>query len=139
LPPRPPDALPALVDSVWVVSESDGVAAGARYAFLTGGRLIVDAGAGGGSPMVGRQFRAGTGLVLVGDSIAYPTDIVEHDAKQLVLRSHNPGGTLMIHLVAPPGSRRGVSAAIAGARYNRAPNPKPNDHGGHDHADAGSL
>ncbi|MCH9829380.1 MAG: hypothetical protein K0U79_16775 [Gammaproteobacteria bacterium] len=52
--PGSPDASPALAGSVWVVSESDGVAADTRYAFLTGGKLIVDAGAGGGPPMVGR-------------------------------------------------------------------------------------
>jgi hypothetical protein len=91
----------AFVDKVWRVAPSSAQQPGTTYTFLSGGALVIDAP--GGTPMTGAWRQVDGRLTMVEEGIAYPTDIVELDAVHLVLRSHNPGGTVLIPLVAAPG------------------------------------
>ena len=93
-------ATPAFVDKVWRVAPSSAQQPGTTYSFLSGGALVIDAP--GGMPMTGAWRQVHGQLTMVEDGIAYPTDIVELDAAHLVLRSHNPGGAVLIRLVAAP-------------------------------------
>ena len=95
-----PSATPAFVDKVWRVAPSSAQQPGTTYTFLRGGALVIDAP--GGTPMTGAWRQVDGNLTMVEEGIAYPTDIVELDAAHLVLRSHNPGGTVLIKLVAAP-------------------------------------
>lgn len=92
---------PAFVDKVWRVAPSSTQQPGTTYTFLSSGALVIDAP--GGTPMTGAWRQVGGQLTMVEEGIAYPTDIVELDAAHLVLRSHNPGGTVLIPLLAAPG------------------------------------
>ena len=91
----------AFVDKVWRVAPSAAQQPGTTYTFLSGGALVIDAP--GGTPMTGEWRQVDGKLTMVEEGIAYPTDIVELDAAHLVLRSHNPGGAVLIPLVAAPG------------------------------------
>lgn len=91
---------PAFVDKVWRVGPSSTIAPGTIYVFLGNGVLVIHSP--GGTPMVGQWRRAAGQLSMVEDGIAYPTDIVTLDAAHLVLRSHNPGGSVLIPLVPAP-------------------------------------
>lgn len=91
---------PAFVEKVWRVAPSSAQQPGTTYTFLGGGALIIDAP--GGTPMTGAWRQVDGRLTMVEEGIAYPTDIVELDAAHLVLRSHNPGGSVLISLVAAP-------------------------------------
>jgi ABC-type Fe3+-hydroxamate transport system substrate-binding protein len=91
----------AFVDKVWRVAPSSAQQPGTTYTFLSGGTLVIDAP--GGTPMTGAWRQVDGRLTMVEEGIAYPTDIVELDATHLVLRSHNPGGAVLIPLVAAPG------------------------------------
>jgi hypothetical protein len=92
---------PAFVDKVWRVTPTSAQQPGTTYTFLSGGALVIDAP--GGTPMTGAWRQVDGRLTMVEDGIAYPTDIVELDTVHLVLRSHNPGGAVLIRLVAAPG------------------------------------
>lgn len=99
--PSPTAAAPAFVDKVWRVAPSSSQQPGTTYTFLGGGALVIDAP--GGTPMTGAWRQVDGRLTMVEEGVAYPTDIVELDAAHLVLRSHNPGGSVLIPLVAAPG------------------------------------
>ena len=98
--PAPATTTPAFVDKVWRVAPSSAQQAGTTYTFLSGGALVIDAP--GGTPMTGEWRQVDGKLTMVEEGIAYPTDVVELDAAHLVLRSHNPGGSVLIALVAAP-------------------------------------
>lgn len=93
-------ATPAFVDKVWRVGSSSTLQPGSTYAFLGDGTLVIDAP--GGTPMTGSWRQVDGQLTMVEEGIAYPTDIVAIDAGHLVLRSHNPGGSVLIPLDAAP-------------------------------------
>jgi hypothetical protein len=99
--PEAPQMLPSsaeapFADKVWRVEHGGDVEAGTAYAFLHDGTLLVDAPH--GRPSRG-QWRYDVGkLTMVEDGVAYPTDVVSQDATHLVLRSHNPGGSVDIML-----------------------------------------
>jgi hypothetical protein len=93
-------AAPAFVDKVWRVGASSTLQPGSTYTFLGDGTLVIDAP--GATPMTGRWRQADGQLTMVEEGIAYPTDIVTLDADHLVLRSHNPGGSVLIPLDAAP-------------------------------------
>ncbi|WP_159016671.1 hypothetical protein [Cognatiluteimonas profundi] len=95
-----PTAAPAFVDKVWRVGASSTLQPGTTYAFLGDGTLVIDAP--GGTPMTGSWRQVDGRLTMVEDGIAYPTDIVAIDASHLVLRSHNPGGSVLIPLDVAP-------------------------------------
>ena len=91
---------PAFVDKVWRVEGSSAVEAGATYAFLAGGTLVIDAPH--GTPMTGSWAYADGKLTMTEEGIAYPTDLVSLDAGHFPSRSHNPGGVVEIAMVAAP-------------------------------------
>jgi hypothetical protein len=96
-----PTTTPAFVDKVWRVAAASTLQPGTTYTFLGDGTLVIDAP--GATPMTGRWRQADGQLTMVEEGIAYPTDIVTLDAGHLVLRSHNPGGSVLIPLDAAPG------------------------------------
>jgi hypothetical protein len=99
MPPPPADETrPAFVDKVWRVEAGGTVEAGTTYAFLDGGRLVVDAPH--GTPMTGSWAYVDGKLTMTEEGIAYPTDIVSLDASHFTIRSHNPGGVVEIAMVA---------------------------------------
>lgn len=98
--PSPATTTPAFVDKVWRVAASSAQQPGTTYTFLSGGALVIESP--GGTPMTGAWRQVDGQLTMVEEGIAYPTDIVEFDAAHLVLRSHNPGGSVLIPLVAAP-------------------------------------
>lgn len=89
---------PAFVDIPWKVSDSAGGQVGTLYTFASNGTLTVDAP--GGTPSTGRWAYTGGKLTMVEDGVEYPTDIVSLDDTHFVIRSHNPGGTVEIAMVA---------------------------------------
>jgi hypothetical protein len=88
---------PDFVNRVWAVSTSSAVAPGTLYVFLSEGTLVIASP--NGKPMLGSWKRSGDGLILVEESIEYPTDILKLDADSFVIRSHNPGTPVDISLV----------------------------------------
>jgi hypothetical protein len=100
LPSEPDNTAPAFVGKVWRVEAGGTVEAGTTYAFLDGGTLVVDAPH--GTPMTGSWAYVDGQLTMTEEGIAYPTDIVSLDASHFTLRSHNPGGTVEIAMVAAP-------------------------------------
>ncbi len=93
-------ATPAFVDKVWRVGASTTLQPGTTYSFLGDGTLVIDAP--GGTPMTGSWRQVDGQLTMVEEGIAYPTDIVTMDTGHLVLRSHNPNGSVLIRLDAAP-------------------------------------
>ena len=89
---------PAFVGTAWKVTDSAGGQAGTIYTFAKDGSLVIDAP--GGTPTTGRWAYTDGKLTMVEDGIAYPTDIVSLDDAHFVIRSHNPGGTVDIAMVA---------------------------------------
>ena len=95
-------ASPAFVDKVWRIDSGQGGEVGSTYTFLRGGALVIQSPH--GTRMTGKwNFADGT-LAMTEDGATYPTDILSQDAGHLVLRSHNPGGSVDIALVLVPGA-----------------------------------
>lgn len=88
---------PSFENRVWTVAESDSVAKGTLYVFLSEGTLVIASPH--SKPMLGSWRREGDGLVMVEDSIAYPTDILHLDEREFRIRSHNPGTPVEMKLV----------------------------------------
>ncbi len=93
------------VNVVWTVAESETVAKGTLYVFLSEGTLVIASPH--GKPMLGSWRHDGDRLVMVEESIAYPTDILHLDENEFRIRSNNPGGSVEIRLV-----RADASAAL---------------------------
>lgn len=91
---------PPFVDTVWHVASTSAQEPGTTYVFLGNGVLVVDAPH--GTPMHGRWTYVDGRLTMIEEGVSYPTDIVAMDAGHLTLRSHNPGGSVDIVLVAAP-------------------------------------
>ncbi|MEZ4240467.1 MAG: hypothetical protein R3F59_30800 [Myxococcota bacterium] len=109
VPPTPapaPSASPdvgeapaGLVDRVWEVTQSDGVAEGTLYTFLSDGTLVIRHGE--DPPGVGSWAWADGQLTMTEEGVPYPTDVtLQND--QLSLVSHNPGGELHVTLAPAP-------------------------------------
>jgi Prokaryotic membrane lipoprotein lipid attachment site len=92
-----PAAKPDFVNRVWSVASSSAVAPGTLYVFLSEGTLVIASPQ--SKPMLGSWKRSGDGLIMVEESIEYPTDILKLDAGSFVIRSHNPGPPVDISLV----------------------------------------
>lgn len=88
------------VDRVWRVTKSASVARGTLYEFRSDGTLIVTSP--GSTPLTGSWKRSGSGLVMVEESIAYPTDILRLTDTSFVIRSHNPGTPVDIEMEPAP-------------------------------------
>jgi len=91
------DAAPRLENRVWARVDSAGVPTGELYAFLGEGSLVIASTT--GTPSVGAWTRAGSGLTLTEEGVGYDTEILRLDHGELLLRSHNPGGTLDLRFV----------------------------------------
>jgi hypothetical protein len=107
-PSRPPaDSAPTaarpatFVNRVWRVAQSSAVAPGTLYVFLSDGTLVVTSP--GSKALLGTWSRSGSGLVMVEDSLSYQVDILELDADEFVIRSHNPGEPVDITMVPAEG------------------------------------
>lgn len=96
------DASPTFVDSVWRINSGQGGEVGSTYTFLRGGVLVIQSPH--GTQMTGKWYFADGKLAMTEDGATYPTDILSQDADHLVLRSHNPGGSVDIALVLVPGA-----------------------------------
>ena len=92
-----PAAKPGFVNRVWTVESSTAVAPGTLYVFLSEGTLVIASP--NAKPMLGSWKKSGDGLVMVEESISYPTDILKLDGSSFVIRSHNPGTPVDISLV----------------------------------------
>lgn len=92
-----PSPQPTFVNRVWSVSESSSVARGTLYVFLSDGTLVITSPQ--TKPLVGTWKRADHGLVMVEESLSYPTEILKLTADSFVIRSHNPGAPVDISLV----------------------------------------
>jgi hypothetical protein len=90
--PSPVTRAPTFVGAPWHAIAGSGVEAGTRYTFQPDGVLLVEAPS--GTPAQGAWRYENDALTMTEEGIDYPTDIVSQDATHLVLRSHNPGGTM---------------------------------------------
>lgn len=95
--PAQPAAGPRFVNRVWTVESSTAVAPGTLYVFLSEGTLVIASP--NAKPMLGSWKKSGDGLIMVEESISYPTDILKLDGSSFVIRSHNPGTPVDISLV----------------------------------------
>ena len=95
--PAQPAAGPRFVNRVWTVESSTAVAPGTLYVFLSEGTLVIASP--NAKPMLGSRETSGDGLIMVEESISYPTDILKLDGSSFVIRSHNPGTPVDISLV----------------------------------------
>lgn len=93
---KAPAGEPSFENRVWTVAESDSVVKGTLYVFLSEGTLVIASPH--DKPMLGSWRHDGDRLVMVEESIAYPTDILHLDEKELRIRSHNPGSPVEIRL-----------------------------------------
>lgn len=96
---------PAFVGTPWKVTDAAGGQAGTIYTFASDGSFMIDAP--GGTPATGQWSYTDGKLTMVEDGVAYPTDIVSLDDTHFVIRSHNPGGTTDIAMVANPARQQG--------------------------------
>lgn len=90
-------APPAFVNRVWRVAESNAVAPGHLYVFLSEGTLVIASPT--GTPSLGTWKREAGGLTMVEDGLAYATDIVSLTDDEFRIRSHNPGQPVDVRLV----------------------------------------
>lgn len=92
-----PDPRSVLAGKVWRVTQrSDGSPAGATYAFLEDGRLVIsDAGS---TPMTGSWAVQYGKLSTTEEGVTYPTIMTVTDADHVSLRSYNPAGVLALEL-----------------------------------------
>lgn len=115
-PAKPPPAaavdLRALGAHPWRVTASETVAPGSLYVFLPEGILLVGT---PGSPMARGSWRGEGGrLVMVEESRPYPVDVLELQARQLRLRSQNPGAPVEMTLAPVDSAAQPVPEAFRG-------------------------
>jgi hypothetical protein len=98
-PANPPAETPAVdfVDTVWRVTESNGVEPGMTYTFKSDGTLAITSPH--GTPAMGTWKRNGKRLILVEESIEYPVDILELTAGRFRIVINNPGTPTAITMV----------------------------------------
>lgn len=96
-PAPAPTSAPSFVNKVWEVRSSTAVAPGSLYVFLSDGTLVLTSP--GGTPALGTWRSEGEHLVMVEESVPYPTDILELKEDVFRIRSNNPGEPVEITLV----------------------------------------
>lgn len=99
VPPANSNA-PAFVDRVWRVTEGGAVEAGSTYTFRADGALLMDAPH--GTPSTGSWSYADDRLTMTEEGITYAVDIVLLEDNRFTIRSHNPGGAVVIAMQAAP-------------------------------------
>lgn len=91
------DASVNLVNKVWQVDSSSGVAPGTFYVFLSEGTLLITSS--GSKPLLGTWKYEGGELVMVEDGIPYKTEILQLEANRFRIRNNNPGEPVQTTLV----------------------------------------
>ena len=67
---------------------------GAIYVFLSDNTLLITTAT--GTPALGRWMMSGPEMVMIEEGMRYRTEILESTSERLVLRQHNPGGTVRL-------------------------------------------
>ena len=96
-PPKPAAPVaqtPSFVNRAWRVIAPSDIPAGAIYVFLSDNTLLITSD--NGKPALGRWTMSGQEIVMIEEGMSYRTEIVESTAERLVLRQHNPGGTITL-------------------------------------------
>ncbi|MGH7718284.1 MAG: hypothetical protein ACREON_05505 [Gemmatimonadaceae bacterium] len=97
----PTEEQATFVNRVWRVAESNGVAPGQLYVFLSEGTLIVASP--NGKPSFGTWSGEGRALTMVEEGVPYKVDVLGLTKTELRIRSHNPGQPVDIRLVSAEG------------------------------------
>jgi len=82
------------VNRAWRVIAPSDIPAGAIYVFLSDNTLLITSD--NAKPALGRWTMNGKDIVMIEEGMSYRTEIVESAAERLVLRQHNPGGTITL-------------------------------------------
>ena len=85
------------INKVWKVEQSNAVAAGQLYAFLSDGTLVITAPQ--QKPALGTWSYQAKKLVMTEEGIAYPVDILALSENSFSIRMHSPGDPVDIQLV----------------------------------------
>ena len=92
-----PKAKPEFINKVWKVNQSNAVANGQLYIFLSDGTLVITAPQ--QKPALGTWSYQDKKLVMTEESIAYPVDIVRLSDSSFSIRMHSPGEPVDLQLV----------------------------------------
>ena len=92
-----PKASTVFINKVWKVSQSNAVATGQLYVFLSDGTLVITAPQ--QKPALATWSYQDKKLVMTEDSIAYPVDILALSENSFSIRMHNPGEPVHIQFV----------------------------------------
>lgn len=92
-----PKASTVFINKVWKVSQSNAVAKGQLYVFLSDGTLVITAPQ--QKPALGIWSYQDKKLVMTEDSIAYPVDILALSENSFSIRMHSPGEPVDIQFV----------------------------------------
>lgn len=96
--PAPAPAAPAsFVNRVWRVADSNAVAAGQLYVFLSEGTLVIAAPT--GTPSLGTWSRDGDGLTIVEEGRPHRVEVLNLTHDEWRVRVHSPGEPVDIRLV----------------------------------------
>ena len=82
------------VNRIWRVQPESEIPRGALYVFLSDSTLLIASST--GTPAIGRWTMSGDEMVMIEEGMSYRTEILEQSAQRLVLRQHNPGGTVRL-------------------------------------------
>jgi hypothetical protein len=92
-----PKANADFINKVWKVSQSNAVAKGQLYVFLSDGTLVITAPQ--QKPSLGTWSYQGKKLVMTEEGIAYPVDIVDLSDRSFSIRMHSPSEPVDIQFV----------------------------------------
>ena len=100
----PTDATPAVapdgfVNRVWVVAESEQVAAGALRVFLSDGTLVMSSP--NSTPLLGTWSYTDGRLRITEEGLEYEVDILQLTGDTFRIRIHSPGEPIEIRFAAP--------------------------------------
>jgi hypothetical protein len=87
--PTSPTESVTLVDRVWKVAESTGMTPGQLVVFLSDSTLVFASPH--EEPTLGTWGYVGGSLTMVEEGIPYTVEVLELNAQELRIRSHNPG------------------------------------------------
>src|SRR6185503_9542832 len=96
--PTPAPATPVtFVNTVWQVAESNAVAPGQLYVFLSEGTLVIASKT--GKPSLGTWSNAEGNLTMVEEGIPYQVEQLDLSRDAFRIRIHNPGEPVEIRFV----------------------------------------
>jgi hypothetical protein len=79
----------SFINKVWKVKQSNGVAAGTLYVFLSEGTLVITSGQ--SKPALGSWALKESALTITEEAIPYKVEIVRLTRDEFAVRIHNPG------------------------------------------------